>query len=166
MVAPAQSPPRQRLLSTTSLLRQAIREASSHQDLQRRLLKLQSPGLRPADRATPLPKLRSELLAGVEQVEARIWNRFGGQKAPRAELVIFSLLPSLLTSLLLALIFPVIGRPHRGLNRFGEKTYFESISPQDPPEHPGLGALPTSGNPDHGQQNSGSGSTAKLSADI
>lgn len=126
-------PPRERLLNTTSLLRQAIRGASSHQDLQKRLQKLQSPGLQPADLATPLPQLRTELLAGLAQVEARIQSRYPRLDSPKAQLG-FSLLPSLLGSLLLALLFSLISHPFRSFSRYGEQTYFESLTPPEPPE--------------------------------
>ena len=128
--------PQERLLNTTSLLRQAIREASSHQDLQKRLQKLPSPGLQPADLATPLPQLRTELLAGVDQVEARIRSRYRRQAPPKAALAM-SLLPSLLGSLLLALLFSLMGHPFRSFSRYAEQTYFESLTPQEPPEPKG-----------------------------
>ncbi len=129
-------PPLERLLNTTSLLRQAIRDASSHQDLQQRLLQLQSPGLRPADLKTPLPQLRSELLAGVTQVEERIRSRGEQLGTPKAEQVLVSVLPSLLGSLLLSLLFFVIGHPFRSLTTYTEKPYFESLTSQEPPEWP------------------------------
>ncbi len=135
--------PRERLLHGTTVLRQAIGDASSHQDLQRRLLELQSPGLRPADLATPLPQLRSELLAGVAQVEARIRSRYGRLEPPRVELVISSFLPSLLSSMLLALIFPFMARPNRSFISYREQSYFESLTPQEPPEPPRVDGSPS-----------------------
>jgi hypothetical protein len=45
-----------------------------------------------------------------------------------------SLLPSLLGSLLMALLFSLMGHPFRRFSRYAEQTYFESLSPQEPPE--------------------------------
>jgi hypothetical protein len=75
-------------------------------------------------------------LAGVDQVEARIRSRYQRQTPPKAALAL-SLLPPLLGSLLLALLFSLMGHPFRRFRRYAEQTYFESLTPQEPPEPKG-----------------------------
>ena len=48
--------------------------------------------------------------------------------------MLVSVWPSLLGSLLLSLLFFVIGHPFRSHTRYTEKPYFESLTSQEPPE--------------------------------
>ncbi|MCT0208008.1 HpsJ family protein [Synechococcus sp. CS-1332] len=64
-------------------LRQAIRSATSHQELQASVQKLFGPnaGLSPAELGTPMPELRNMLLARAEQASRQLMQKVEAQAA-------------------------------------------------------------------------------------
>jgi len=91
-------------------LRQAVAGAASNADLNKQLQKLQGPVLGPADIAQPLPLLKAQVGAVLDQAALQI-NRERAASQPRKPLVLLpELLRSALASLALALGFAALGR--------------------------------------------------------
>lgn len=98
----------QRLERNFSQLRQQVQSASSFPDLQRRLRDIQAPDLVvPAEALQlPLPRLKSRLLASVDQAEQRVRRSLGQSRAPeRTFNVVRNIARGVVSTLVLALCF-------------------------------------------------------------
>ncbi len=80
-------------------LRQVILSASTAAELQAGFQRLQGPALPPAELAQPLPKLRQQLLTGLEAAQARVRDQLRGPGADRVWLLIQDTLRVMLSSL-------------------------------------------------------------------
>jgi len=102
-------------------LRQAVAGAASNADLNQQLQKLQGPVLGPADIAQPLPLLKAQVAAVLDQAALQI-NREREASRPRTPLLLLpELLRNALASLALALGFAALARrPGRDLSLLQE----------------------------------------------
>jgi hypothetical protein len=120
---------------TISALRQAISAATSHQDLQTRLEKLQLPVAGQADLQVPFPQRQQKLLDGLLQSEMRL----NANISSRQPLPLGPLLQSVLriapTALALAWAFRALGRwpaSSGGPGQSSDAAYFKAISARKP----------------------------------
>jgi len=91
-------------------LRQAVAGAASNADLNQQLQKLQGPVLGPADIAQPLPLLKAQVTAVLDQAALQI-SREREASQPRTPLLLLpELLRNALASLALALGFAALAR--------------------------------------------------------
>lgn len=118
-----------------SALRQAISAATSHQDLQARLEKLQLPVAGQADLQVPFPQRRQKLLDGLQQSEMRLTAITPSRQPLPLEALLQSSLRIAPTALALAWAFRALGRwrlSSGGPRPTADAAYFEAISARRP----------------------------------
>jgi hypothetical protein len=86
-------------------LRQVIVTAGSAGELQAGFQRLQGPAVPPGDLAQPMPKLRQQLLTGLDAAQARVRDQLRGPGADRVWLLIQDTLRVMLSSLGYSLAF-------------------------------------------------------------